>query len=106
MSGFPGPPSYSEFAAAQRDRDREAARQDVPTVERSAELHDITDALRLRIDILNRTKVDKLTTRDLEKITRMFESCLEYIKALHELNETQGKCIAAYQGRDRDGLKG
>lgn len=99
MSGFPGPPSYSEFMAAQRERDRESARQDVPPVERSAELHDITDALRLRIDILQHTKVDKLTTRDLEKIIRMFEASLEYIKALHELNETQGRCIAAYQGR-------
>ena len=84
MSGFPGPPSYGEFAAAQRDRDREAARQDVPPVERSAELHDITDALRLRIDILNRTKVDKLTTRDLEKTVRCLEEALRQIVRMND----------------------
>ena len=88
MSGFPGPPSYSEFMAAQRDRDREAARQDVPPVERSAELHDITDALRLRIDILKATRADLMTSRELERTTRMLESALEAIKARdHEISQ-------------------
>jgi hypothetical protein len=106
VSGFPGQHGYGEFMAAQRDRDREAARQDVPPVERSVEMHDITDSLRLKIDTLSRTKVDKLTTRDLDKIIRILEGSLEYIKALHKLNDTYAVCIAAYQGRDNDRLKG
>jgi hypothetical protein len=79
MSGFPGPHGYSEFAAGQRDRDREAARQDVPPVERSIEMHDFSDALRMRIDILSRTKVDRMTTRDLEKTVRCLEEALREI---------------------------
>jgi hypothetical protein len=79
MSGFPGQHGYGEFMAGQRERDREAARHDVPPVERSVELHDITDALRMRIDILSRTKVDKMTTRDLEKTVRCLEEALRVI---------------------------
>jgi hypothetical protein len=79
VSGFPGQHGYSEFAAAQRDRDREAARQDVPPVERSVEMHDFSDALRMRIDILSRTKVDRMTTRDLEKTVRCLEEALRVI---------------------------
>jgi hypothetical protein len=79
VSGFPGQHGYGEFMAAQRDRDREAARQDVPPVERSIEMHDFSDALRMRIDILSRTKVDRMTTRDLEKTVRCLEEALREI---------------------------
>ena len=84
MSGFPGQHGYGEFMAAQRDRDREAARQDVPPVERSVEIHDFSDALRMRIDILSRTKVDKMTTRDLEKTVRCLEEALRVIVRMHD----------------------
>ena len=83
MSGFPGQHGYGEFMAAQRDRDREAARQDVPPVERSVEMHDFSDALRMRIDILSRTKVDRMTTRDLEKTVRCLEEALREIVRMH-----------------------
>jgi hypothetical protein len=79
VSGFPGPEGYAEFAARERERDRETARQDVPPVERSAEFYDFSDALRMRIDILSRTKVDKMTTRDLEKTVRCLEEALRVI---------------------------
>jgi hypothetical protein len=79
VSAFPGQHGYGEFMAAQRERDREAARQDVPPVERSVEIHDFSDALRMRIDILSRTKVDKMTTRDLEKTVRCLEEALRVI---------------------------
>ena len=84
MSGFPGQHGYGEFMATQRDRDREAARQDVPPVERSVELHDFSDALRMRIDILSRTKVDKMTTRDLEKTVRCLEEALRVIVRMND----------------------
>ena len=70
--------------AAQRDRDREAARQDVPPVERSVEIHDFSDALRMRIDILSRTKVDKMTTRELEKTVRCLEEALREIVRMND----------------------
>ena len=84
MSGFPGQHGYGEFMAAQRDRDREAARQDVPPVERSVEIHDFSDALRMRIDILSRTKVDKMTTRELEKTVRCLEEALREIVRMND----------------------
>lgn len=88
MSSFPGQHGYGEFAARQRERDREAARHDVPPVERSSELHDITDALRLRIVILKATRADLMTSRELEKTTRTLESALEAIKARdHEISQ-------------------
>lgn len=81
MSGFPGPPSYSEVLSAQRRAEREAARGEVTYVppERSIEIHDFTDALRLRIDILSRTKVDKMTTHDLDKTVRCLEEAMREI---------------------------
>jgi hypothetical protein len=85
----------------QRERDREAARHDVPPVERSIEIHDITDALVLRIDILKRTKVDKVTPRDLDSTVRLLKDCLDSIKALQERNDTQARIIAEYKERDR-----
>ena len=96
MSGFPGPPSYSEFAARERERDRDAARQDVPPVERSAEYHDITDSLRMRIDILSRTKVDRMTTPELDKTVRLFERALEqFVRMTDEIEQLRHKARKA-----------
>ena len=85
MSGFPGPHSYSEFAARERERDREAARQDVPPVERSAELHDITDYLGVRLSALMYTRADRMTELDMHKTCVALQKAIEHIVA--QMNE-------------------
>lgn len=84
MSGFPGPEGYAEFAARERERDRETARQDVPPVERSAEFYDVTDLLNVRLEFLRHTKADRITDRELEKTVNALALALRHIKALQE----------------------
>ena len=50
MSGFPGPPSYSEVLAAQQREAREEARSEAmwPPVERTPDADDFADALLYR----------------------------------------------------------
>jgi len=85
VSGFPGPHSYSEFAARERERDREAARQDVPPVERSAELHDITDYLGVRLSAIQHTRADRMTELDMHKTCDALRKAIERIVA--QINE-------------------
>ena len=98
MSGFPGPPSYSEVLAAQRRAEREAARGEAMYTppERSIEIHDFSDALRMRIDILSRTKADKMTTPELDKTVRCLESALgEIVRMRDEIEQLRHKARKA-----------
>lgn len=90
MSGFPGPPGYSEVLAAQERAQREEARSEAqwPVVERTADADDFIDALLLRATI---------TTDD--KARRLLERAAEYIvtleKAVEKLREALQRPPAA-----------
>ena len=99
MSGFPGPPSYSEVLAAQQRAEREAARGDAMHTppERSPDLFDFTDSLRLRITLLQATKADLITTRELAKTVRSLENCLRHILKLQERAEALRRMLEGAQ---------
>lgn len=92
MTGFPGPPSYSEVLAAQQRREREEVRSDAhyQPAERTPDADDFLDALDYRMRTLAVTKVDKLTQRDLEKIVRTLERAHHEIVQLRNSNRKAG----------------
>jgi hypothetical protein len=84
--------------AAQQRAERDAARGDAMYAppERSIENHDFSDALRMRIDILSRTRVDRMTTRDLEKTVRCLEKALrEIVRLKLEIEQLRHKARKA-----------
>lgn len=84
MSTFPGPPSHSEFLAAEARREREESRSEAQyqAPERSAEEHGLDEALQLRITLLKCTKADMMTTRELDKTIRALEAALDAIRRM------------------------
>ena len=95
MSGFPGPHSYSEFAARQLERDREEARSEAmwPPVGRTPDADDFCDALLYRaqaIEAGDRKTADYLR-RAFEIIRRLEHEVCELRNQNRKEGNSEGK---------------
>lgn len=88
MSGFPGPHSYSEFAARQQERDREAARMEVEPVARTPDADDFCDALLYRAQAIEAG--DRRTAEYLRKAFEIIRRLEHEVSELRNQNRKEG----------------